>query len=128
MLSKDKKTVINTAKGPGQADLVQQIAMLKQQLAQLKNQLDASNLKCSALEQLNAELDAKLHYYEEQQRLALLKKYGNSSEKINPRQISLFIEPEDSSDPEVEEPELEEKKTYTRKKKTRADKQDKLDI
>jgi len=75
-------------------------------------ELTRRNIK---LEQQNAELAAKLKWYEEQFRLAQRKRFGASSEKSHPDQMELFNEAEAAADPAKEEPELETV-TYKRKK------------
>ena len=77
------------------------------------------------LEQQNAELDAKLKWYEEQYRLSVQQRFGSSSEKTMPDQISLFNEAEDTADPSQEEPSLETV-TYRRKKRQPGDVADKI--
>lgn len=67
-------------------------------------------------EQQIAELNAKLRWYEEQFRLSRQKKFGASSEKTIPEQLSLFNEAEDIANPKVEEATLETI-TYKRRKK-----------
>jgi transposase len=67
------------------------------------------------LEQQNAELMAKLSWYEEQFRLSQQKRFGASSEQTHPDQMSLFNEAEAESDPTLEEPTVETI-TYRRKK------------
>lgn len=72
------------------------------------------------LESKNTELELKVKWYEEQQRLYLAKMYGRSSEKseqLDNGQISLFNEAESEVKPEIPEPTIEEIKSYTRKKK-----------
>ncbi|MBD2846560.1 IS66 family transposase [Paenibacillus sp. IB182496] len=70
-----------------------------------------------ALEQQVAELSAKVKWYEEQFRLAQHKRFGASSEKTHPDQMSLdlFNEAEVEASAETPDPETE-KVTYTRKK------------
>jgi transposase len=65
----------------------------------------------------NAELSAKLKWYEEQFRLAQHKRFGASSEKTNPDQLELilFNEAEMLATPPGEEPPTE-KVTYERRK------------
>lgn len=65
-------------------------------------------------------LEAKLKWYEEQFRLSQQRRFGSSSEKTNPDQLSLFNEAEDTANPEIEEPTLETI-TITRKKRDRRD-------
>lgn len=59
------------------------------------------------LEQQNAELSAKLKWYEEQFRLSQQKKFGASSERTNSDQLQLFNEAEEEANPAQEEPTLE---------------------
>lgn len=70
----------------------------------------------SILKQQVAELSLKLKWYEEQFKLAQQRKYGQSSDKINPKQLSLFNEAEKEADDTIEEPTVEEI-TIKRKKK-----------
>lgn len=69
------------------------------------------------LEQQNAELTAKLKWYEEQFKLAQKKRFGASSEKTHPDQLELqlFNEAETLATPPSEKAEMEEIK-YSRKK------------
>lgn len=69
------------------------------------------------LEQQNAELTAKLKWYEEQFRHAQQKRFGASSEKSNLDQmeLALFNEAEVLAVPEMQEPDVETI-TYSRKK------------
>lgn len=71
------------------------------------------------LAQQNAELAAKLKWYEEQFRLAQQKRFGASSEKTHPDQLemNLFNEAEVLATPASEEPNMETV-TYNRKKST----------
>lgn len=62
------------------------------------------------------ELTAKLSWYEEQFKLSQQKRFGSSSEKTNPDQLSIFNEAEKESRPEKEEPTIEEI-TYKRRRK-----------
>ena len=64
----------------------------------------------------NAELTAKLNWYEEQFRLSQQKRFGSSSEKTNPDQLTLFNEAEFEAKPELPEPTVETI-TYSRRKK-----------
>lgn len=61
------------------------------------------------------ELEIKVKWYEEQFRLAQQKRFGSSSEKTNPDQLSFFNEAEGTADSKVEEPTVETI-TYKRKK------------
>ncbi len=67
------------------------------------------------LEMEKEELEAKLKWYEEQFRLSQQQRFGSSSEKIHPDQLSLFNEVEATTDSTIEEPAIEEI-TYKRKK------------
>ncbi len=78
-------------------------------IAQLHN-------RCALLEQQNAELAAKLKWYEERFFLDQQKRYGRSSEKTDPNQLSLFNEAEAEAKPEAPEPKMEEI-TYRRRKR-----------
>lgn len=60
-------------------------------------------------------LEAKVKWLEEQFRLAQQKRFGSSSEKTNPDQLSFFNEAEETADSTVEEP-IVETITYKRKK------------
>lgn len=73
--------------------------------------------KTAKLEQQNAELTAKLNWYQEQFRLAQLKRFGASSEKTHPDQLALnlFNEAEVLATPASQEPDVETV-TYNRKK------------
>jgi transposase len=83
--------------------------LLAQQNADLNN-------KCTLLKQQNAKLAAQLKWHEDQFRLSQQKRFGRSSEKTNPDQLSLFNEAETEAKPETPEPEMEEI-TYRRKKR-----------
>jgi hypothetical protein len=72
--------------------------------------------RCTMLEQQNAELMAKLTWFEEQFRLNRQKQFGASSEKTDTEQINLFNEAEDNAAPKQEEATLETI-TYQRRKK-----------
>lgn len=61
------------------------------------------------------ELTVKLNWYEEQFKLNMQNRFGTSSEKTDPDQLSIFNEAEKESRPEKEEPAIEEI-TYKRKK------------
>lgn len=81
--------------------------------AQIIEQLHDENL---VLKQQNAELNAKLKWFEEQYLLSRQKQFGASSEKSDPDQINLFNEAEDSANPSLKEASVEII-TYERKKK-----------
>jgi transposase len=78
--------------------------------------LDELQNHCALLEQKNAELTAKLSWYEEQFRLSQQKRFGSSSEQTNPDQIQLFNEAESEAKPSLPEPTMEEI-TYRRRKR-----------
>jgi transposase len=71
--------------------------------------------KCAIQEQQIEELSAKLKWYEEQFRLSQQQRFGASSEKTNPEQLSLFDEAEQEADSKAIEPTVEEI-TYKRRK------------
>ncbi|MED1603678.1 IS66 family transposase [Alkalihalophilus marmarensis] len=73
--------------------------------------------RVSSLEEQNAELTAKIKWYEEQFRLSKQRQFGTSSEKTNADQLELplFNEVEITADPSIEEPTVETI-TYQRKK------------
>jgi len=73
--------------------------------------------RCALLEQQNAELAAKLSWFEEQFRLARHRQFGSSSERTNPDQLQLFNEAETETQPDLVEPTIE-KITYERHKKS----------
>jgi transposase len=68
------------------------------------------------LKEEKAQLEVKLKWFEEQNRLHLNKIFGSSSEKTSPEQISIFNEAESEAKPEIPEPAVEQI-TYKRKKK-----------
>jgi len=71
--------------------------------------------KCARLEQQNAELSAKLAWFEEQHLLSKKRQFGPSSEQTNPDQLSIFNEAEVEAKPAAE-PTIEQI-TYTRRKR-----------
>lgn len=90
------------------------------------NELDANHPKTdeniqdlrdqiSVQQQQIEELSAKLNWYEEQFRLSQQRRFGTSSEKSDPNQLTLFDEAELEADPKVPEPTVEEI-TYKRRK------------
>jgi len=79
--------------------------------------------RSAAQDQKIAELTAKLNWYEEQLRLSQQKRFGRSSEKVDPNQLSIFNEAEVEAVP-APEPTVEQI-TYTRKK--RVTRQEKLE-
>ncbi|NLJ72522.1 MAG: IS66 family transposase, partial [Syntrophomonadaceae bacterium] len=90
--------------------------------AQIIEQLNDELL---VLRQQNAELDAKVKWYEEQFRLSQQRRFGSSSEKTDPMQLDLFNEAEDTADPKISEPGIETI-TYERKKRNPGQREDKL--
>ena len=80
---------------------------------------------CQQLQQKNAELTAKVKWYEEQFRLSQQRKFGASSEKSDTEQLSLFNEAEAEAQPLAAEPTLE-KITYERRKKQPGQREAKL--
>jgi transposase len=77
-------------------------------------ELQQQNIK---LAKQNAELSAKLAWFEEQFRLSQKKQFGASSERTHPDQLDLFNEAESDANPATEEPTLETV-TYRRKKQS----------
>lgn len=71
--------------------------------------------RCTLLEQQNAELIAKLTWFEEQFRLSQHRQFGASSEQMNADQQQLFNEVEVEAEPNLVEPTVEEI-TYRRRK------------
>jgi len=76
--------------------------------------IEKLEIRCALLEQQNAELTAKLHWFEEQFRLGQQRRFGRSSE-ITAEQERLFNEAEAEARPSLPEPTLEEI-TYKRRK------------
>ena len=70
----------------------------------------------SLLKHQNAELSAKLNWYEEQYRLSQHRLFGSSSERTLLDQINLFNEAEAETQPNIAEPTIEEI-IYNRRKK-----------
>lgn len=82
--------------------------------------LEELHAYCTALEEQNAELKARLQLLEEQFRLAQKRRFGASSERTVPGQIQMvFNEVEAEAKPEEKEPELQTIGTYKRKKTRR---------
>lgn len=71
--------------------------------------------KCERLEQQNAELTAKLHWFEEQFRLSKHRQFGSSSEQTIQEQQQLFNEAEVEAQPTLAESTVE-MITYRRRK------------
>lgn len=71
------------------------------------NSMEDLNNKCMKLEKQNAELAAKVKWFEEQFRLTQHKRFGASSEKTPPDQLDLFDEAEKEAQPALTEPTLE---------------------
>ena len=87
--------------------------------------IEKLNDRILQLEQQNAELNARIKWFEEQLRLSRQKRFGASREKTIPEQINLFNEAEDIANPEVKEADFETI-TYPRKKKQAGQREDKL--
>jgi transposase len=79
------------------------------------NSMEELNNKCMKLEKQNAELAAKVKWFEEQFRLNQHKRFGASSEKTPPDQLDLFDEAEKEAQSTLTEPTLESI-TYRRRK------------
>jgi len=76
--------------------------------------IEKLEIKCVLLEQQNAELTAKLTWFEEQFRLGQQRRFGRSSE-VTAEQTQLFNEAEAEAKPSLPEPTVEEI-TYKRRK------------
>jgi transposase len=89
-----------------------------EELQKRLEQLEKHNAELEAKLIKQNELEAKLHWLEEQLRLHQLKRFGTSSEKTNPNQLelSLFNETETEANPELPEPTVETI-IYRRRKK-----------
>jgi transposase len=89
-----------------------------EELQKRLKQLEKHNAELEAKLIKQNELEAKLHWLEEQLRLHQLKRFGTSSEKTNPNQLelSLFNETETEANPELPEPTVETI-IYRRRKK-----------
>lgn len=85
-------------------------------VAVLKNTIDTLRRECEQLRQQNAELAAKLNWFEEQFRLSQQRRFGASSERTHSEQQQLFNEAEVEGSPSTEEPTIETI-TYKRRKK-----------
>ncbi len=82
------------------------------------NTIDELQERYEKLEQQNAELTAKVKWFEEQFRLSQQRRFGSSSERTvsDAEQLELFNEAESEAKPELEEPTVETI-TYSRRKK-----------
>ena len=89
---------------------------IKTQLNIEENQDYSLEDLCKLQAQQIEELTAKLNWYEEQFRLNQERRFGKSSEKTDPDQLSIFNEAEKESRDEKEEPTIEEI-TYKRRRK-----------
>jgi transposase len=89
-----------------------------EELQKRLEQLEKHNAELEAKLIKQNELEAKLHWLEEQLRLHQLKRFGTSSEKTNPNQLelTLFNETETEANPELPEPTVETI-IYRRRKK-----------
>lgn len=101
-----KKTTKTSTSNPTIEDLLKRLELLEKQNAELEAKLKKQE-----------ELEAELHRLKEQLRLQQLKRFGISSEKLNPDQLelTLFNEVEKEANPQLPEPTLETI-TYRRKK------------
>lgn len=81
---------------------------LEKQLHNTAETLEVLQNKCAVLEHENQELTAKVKWYEEQFRLSQNRRFGASSEKTSPEQLSFFNEAEKATRPKAEEPKVEE--------------------
>jgi transposase len=91
---------------------------LKERLWQLEKALQDLRVE-------NERLSVLVKYYEEQNRLHQQKRFGSSSEKTRPEQLSLFDEAENEADKRQPEPTVEEI-VYTRRRKSKAAKKEDL--
>jgi transposase len=89
---------------------------LVERIGTLEEEIEALRQQKAQLETKYTELELKLKWFEEQQRLYLAKMYGKSSEKLDNGQLPLFNEAESEAKPEAPEPTVEEI-TYKRRKK-----------
>jgi transposase len=91
-----------------------------EELQKRLEQLEKDNAELEAKLKKQNELEAKLHWLEEQLRLHQLKRFGTSSEKTNPDQLelTLFNETEAEANPDLPEPTMESI-TYQRRRKKR---------
>jgi hypothetical protein len=89
---------------------------LARTIEQLNETIQRKDEQIITLQQQNAELNARLKWFEEQFLLSRKKQFGPSSEKTNPEQLNLFNEVEDTANPKLEEPTLETI-TYQRRKR-----------
>jgi len=96
--------------------LIIRISWYNQCMGEMIQTIDKLQAEVELLKDEKAQLELKLKWFEEQQRLHLSKLYGAKSEKTNPAQLSLFNEAESETKPEIPEPTIEEI-TYKRKKK-----------
>lgn len=74
--------------------------------------------KCAMLEQQNAELMAKLNWFQEQYRLSQIKRFGSSSEHTHPEQMQIFNEAESEAKPSIPEPQMQDVTGHRRKKQS----------
>lgn len=80
------------------------------------NTIEDLQKQCVLLQQQNAELTAKLRWFEEQFRLSQHRRFSSSSERTVPEQQQLFNEVEVEAQPTLAEPTVETI-TYNRRKK-----------
>jgi transposase len=79
------------------------------------SEVKTSQERIEVLKKRVAELEALVKYYEELYRLHQHRKFGSSSEKTHPEQLSLFDEAENEADKHKPEPVVEQI-TYTRRR------------
>lgn len=102
-----------------QHEKIEQLETQKEQLVQQKEELVIEN---DALKQKADELELKLKWYEQRYRVNQAKKFGQSSEKTDPNQLSFFTEAEKEVSPKEPEPTIETIQ-YQRKKPKRTQKE-----
>lgn len=107
---KTRKEIIDLA-----VQLDREIDRLREQRNQSEEEVDRLRKQHSKVEAEVERLAAMVRWFEEQHRLALAKRFGASSEKIDPNQRILFDEAEVLTDTDIAEPVLEEI-TYKRRK------------
>jgi uncharacterized membrane protein YgaE (UPF0421/DUF939 family) len=103
-------------------EMTTEIGRLNSVVSSLSKENSEIKKEKKSLEQKLIELDALNKYYEEQFKLMQKRKYGQSSEKTDKDQLSMFDdmlnEAESQSNPDKEEPDTEQI-TYKRKKRTK---------
>ena len=107
----------------------QQNAMHLYYVSQLENNNTSLSHENSVLKQQVAQLEASLTSMQEQLQLLLQQRFGSSSEKVNPKQISLFDEADKGcvAEEEAAEPEYETVPSYQRQTNKSRNKEDNID-